>query len=588
MSVYSVDITTEHDETLDGMRPAIRGTRHMAVSGHYLATMAAFQIFEAGGNAIDAGVAAGITLGVVQSDLVNVAGVAPIIIYLAERDEVVTISGLGTWPKAITPDYFQRHHDGAIPVGLLRTVVPAAPDAWIGALRRYGTMSFGEVAHAAIRLARDGFTMYPLMANMISTQAEGYARWPSSAEIYLPNGSPPAVGDNFVQADLARTLQYMVDEERGNASNGRETGLKAARDAFYKGDIAQAILRYHAENGGLLQAEDLAAFEATVEPPAKRPFGGADVYTCGPWCQGPALLQTLALLEPAELESLGHNSPAYVHTVVEALKLALADRERFYGDPRFVDVPIDDLLSDEYNARRRQDIRADEAWPGLPPAGDPAGVPHGKSPSSLVAEPGSPELVPLDTSYVCTSDAQGNVFSATPSDTSFDTPVIPGLGICPSSRGSQSWGDPNHASSVAPGKRPRLTPNPILVKAKDRYVMPMGTPGGDVQTQAMLQVLLNIVTFGMNPQAAVEAPRFATASFPNSFEPHAYTPGKLFVERRIDKSVGDKLTSLGHDITWWPRLVWRAGAVCLLMRDLNTGGMTGAADPRRPAYALGW
>jgi gamma-glutamyltranspeptidase/glutathione hydrolase len=197
MSVYSVNVTDEYDTTLDGYRPALRGTRHMVVAGNYLASMAGFQVLEAGGNAIDAGVAAGIALGVVHSDLVNFAGVAPIIIYSAERDEVVTISGLGGWPKAITPDYFQKHHEGRIPDGLLRTVVPAAPAAWITALREFGTLSFGEVASPAIRLARDGFAMYPLMAHLISSQAEGYARWPSSAEIYLPGGEPPAVGDTL-------------------------------------------------------------------------------------------------------------------------------------------------------------------------------------------------------------------------------------------------------------------------------------------------------------------------------------------------------------------------------------------------------
>ena len=589
MSVYSVNVSDERDATLDGFRPALRGTRHMLVSGNYLASMAGFQVLEAGGNAIDAGVAAGIALGVVHSDLVNFAGVAPIIIYSAARDEVVTISGLGGWPKAITPDYFLKHHEGRIPDGLLRTVVPAAPAAWIKALKEFGNLSFGEVASPAIRLARDGFAMYPLMAHLISSQAEGYARWRSSAEIYLPGGEPPAVGDKFVQSDLAATLQYMADQEAGVKT--RDGGLQAAHDAFYRGDIAAAIVRYHAENGGLLTAKDLAAFDAPLEAPVSVPYRGVDVYGCGPWCQGPALLQSLALLKGFDLKAMGHNSEQYIHTVVEAIKLSFADRERYYGDPRFVDVPMDALLSDAYNDRRRTEIKADEAWPGLPPAGELSALQMGTMPppdETLAEAPGAPETAPLDTSYVCVADAEGNVFSATPSDTSFDTPVIPGLGICPSSRGAQSWGDPRHASSVAPGKRPRLTPNPALAIAKGRFIMPMGSPGGDVQTQAMLQVLLNIVEFDMGPQEAVEAARFGSASFPNSFEPHAYTPGKLFLERRVGVAAGEELAALGHGVTWWPEMVWRAGAVCLLMREFGSGLMTGAADPRRPAYALGW
>jgi len=320
MSVYNINVGGERDATLDGYRPALRGTRHMLVSGNYLASMAGFQILEAGGNAIDAGVAAGIALSVVHSDLVNFAGVAPIIIYLAARDEVVTIAGLGGWPKAMTPDYFQKHHEGRIPDGLLRTVVPAAPAAWITALCEFGTMSFGEVASPAIRLARDGFAMYPLMAHLISSQAAGYARWRSSAEIYLPDGEPPAVGDNFVQTDLAATLQYLADEEGG--AETREAGLKAAHDAFYKGDIARAIVKYHSENDGLLAADDLADFLAPVEPPVSTPYRDLDVYGCGPWCQGPVLLQALALLKGFDLKAMGHNSERYIHTLVEAMKLA--------------------------------------------------------------------------------------------------------------------------------------------------------------------------------------------------------------------------------------------------------------------------
>ena len=573
-------------EAIDAARPVIRAHRHAIVAGHYLAAQAGYTILEAGGNAIDAGVAAGIALGVVHSDLVNVAGVAPIILYSAKTGQVETISGLGTWPAAITPDLFAREHGGQIPHGLLRTVVPAAPDAWITALERHGTMTFGEVAEASIRLARDGFVMYPLMAKVIANKADAYRRWPSNAAIYLPGGKPPAVGDLFVQADLGRSLQHMADEERA-ASGDRAAGLAAARAAFYRGDIAAAIVRFHRENEGLLAADDLASFSVAVEPPERVAVAGVDVYACGPWCQGPALLQALRLLDMKALEAQGHNSADALHLMVEALKLAFADRERWYGDPRFVDVPMAALLSDDYSARRRALIRPGAAWPEMPPAGDPSEglAEDARAPAAAAAGPAAPAH---DTSYVCAIDAEGNVFSATPSDVSFDTPVIPGTGLCPSSRGSQSWADPAHTSSVAPGKRPRLTPNPALAIRDGAFVMPFGTPGGDVQIQAMLQTFVNVVAYGMNPQAAVEAPRFATMSFPNSFEPHDYLPNRLMLEARIPEATGATLAQWGHGVEWWPEWAWPAGAMCVLVQDVARGIIAGGADPRRPAYALGW
>ena len=231
-----------------------------------------------------------------------------------------------------------------IPLGILRTVVPAAPDAWILALERYGTMSFGDVAAAAIRYAREGFTMHPVMAHYIAKNAETYRRWPDNAAIYLPQGRPPREGELFVQADLARSLQFMVDEERAASRGGRIAGLRAARDAFYRGDLAAAMVRYHAEHGGWLTARDLDDYHSEIERPLSTSFRGVEVLSCGPWCQGPVLLQMLSLLAADDLAALGHNTPAYVHLVAEVMKLCFADRERYYGDPRFVHVPMDALL----------------------------------------------------------------------------------------------------------------------------------------------------------------------------------------------------------------------------------------------------
>ncbi|HEX2114315.1 MAG TPA: gamma-glutamyltransferase family protein, partial [Alphaproteobacteria bacterium] len=574
---------------LPTQRPALLGTRHMAVAGHYLAAHAAFRVLEAGGNAVDAGCAAGIALGVVQPDIVNVAGVAPIILYLAERDEVLTVSGLGTWPKAATAAYFRERHGGKIPSGILRTVVPAAPDAWITALARFGTMSFADVAADAIRLARDGFATHPLMADLIAQHADEYARDAAAAKVFLAKGRAPKVGEVFVQADLGRTLQHMADEDRAAAARGgRLAGLGAARDAFYKGDIAAAIVRFHRENGGLMTAEDMAGFSVGIEAPVRTAFAGTDIYACGPWCQGPSLLQVMNLLSPEELQAMGHNSVDYIHVLTEALKLAFADRERHFGDPRFVDVPIEGLLSVEYAKVRRTLIRRDTAWPEMPPAGDPRTMSATIGPRALerstVAQPAGLK----DTSYICVIDRWGNAFSATPSDSSFDGVMIPGTGLCPSSRGSQSWTAEHHPSRVEGGKRPRLTPNPALAIRRGAFVLPFGSPGGDVQIQAMLQVFLNIVLFGMDPQQAVEAPRFATFSFPDSFEPHAYFPGRLNIEARLAETVGDALSDRGHKVERWPDQIWRAGAVCAIVADQQHKLMAGGADPRRPSYAAGW
>ena len=572
--------------TMPALRPPLLGTRHMCVAGNYLAAHAGFTVLEAGGNAIDAGVAAGIALGVVHSDLVNVAGVAPIIIYLAATDEVQTISGLGTWPRAVRADQFAE--TGEIPVGVLRTVVPAAPDAWITALDRFGTMSFAEVASAAIRFASEGFVMYPLMVEIIAANEEGYRRWPENESIYLPNGRPPQPGELFVQADLGRTLQFMADEEKAAAGAGRSAGLAAARAAFYTGDIAAAIVRHQKENGGLLDAEDMAAFHVGIEPPVSIDFKGTTVFACGPWCQGPALLQALKLLDAVDLAAIGHNSPAYVHTVIEALKLAFADRHHHYGDPRHIDVPIDALLSVDYANVRRQLIRDETAWPELPPAGDPRACRSTIDEGTDAKVSNTAVAASLDTSYACAIDRHGNIFSATPSDVSSQSPVVPGTGLVPSARGSQSWTDPAHPSSVAPGKRPRLTPNPALAIRRGEYALPFGTPGGDVQIQAMAQAFLNVAVFGMNPQAAVEAPRFATYSFPDSFEPHNYHPGRMNIEGRIDASVSEQLAALGHKVEPWPEWTWRAGAMCMIQSDLTRPLLTSGADPRRPTYAVGW
>jgi gamma-glutamyltranspeptidase / glutathione hydrolase len=561
----------------------LMGSRHMVSAGHYSAAHAGFLVLEAGGNAVDAGVAAGMALGVLHSDIVNVAGVAPIMIRLADSGQVVTIDGLGVWPAAASAQFFRREHGGRIPEGLLRTVTPAAPASWIAALERYGTMSFGEVAQHAIRFAAEGFPVHPTMAEFVSGHVADYVRFPQNAALYLPGGRPMAVGETFVQTELAATLRHMADQEKAQAQKGRSAGLAAARAAFYEGEIAGKIAAYHRENGGWMARPDLASYRVSFEPPVRTSYAGVEVFSCGPWCQGPVLGQILAILDGIDLRATGHNSPRYIHCLTEAMKLAFADREACYGDPRFVEVPLDRLLSPEFAAERRRRIDPNRATSHMPEPGIASPIARAEEPRLVAREPA---LSP-DTSYVAVIDRHGNAFSATPSDTSYDTPIIPGTGLCPSSRGSQSFTARGHPSEVMPGKRPRLTPNPAIAILRDGSVMPFGTPGGDVQIQAMLQVLLNLAVFDMDVTSAVEAPRFATYSFPSSFEPHEELPGRLMLEARVGDQTVEALNGLGHDARAWPEWTNQAGAVCAVSRE-PSGLLSGAADPRRSTYAVGW
>jgi gamma-glutamyltranspeptidase/glutathione hydrolase len=566
----------------------VMGRRWMVSAGHPLAAQAAARILDAGGNAIDAGVAAGLMLGVVHPDMVSFAGVAPILVHVGATGETYEVSGVGPYPRRATADFFRAHCGGQIPPGVLRTVVPAAPDSWCVALERWGTVTFRNVVAPALECAERGFPLSTFSASMIGANAARYRQFPTSAAQYLPGGAPPAPGDLFVQTELAETIKLMIEGEMRARRLGRARAIRAARDVFYKGEIAQRIALFHRQEGGLLEVEDLAGFHAEIAPALKGGFRDYEVATCGFWCQGPVLLQMLNLIEPVDFGALGHNSPRALHVLVEAMKLAFADREAYYGDPRHVKVPAEALLSKAYADARRSLIREDRAWPEMPPAGDPEATSAVRNGANGSAAPGG--ATPpgsLDTAYVCVVDESGNGFSATPSDPSVDSPVVPGVGCVVSPRGSQGWLVPGHASEVAPGKRPRLTPAPAMAFRDGRLFMPFGTPGGDVQQQAMLQVFLNLTAFGMPPQQAVEAPRVATRSFPDSFWPHANYPGQLDVETNIPAETRATLAALGHVITEQPERDWRSGAVCAIVVRPD-GTLMAGADPRRGAHAIGW
>ncbi len=554
------------------------GRSWAVAGGHPLAVEAGARMLSAGGNAIDAGVAAGLCLGVVHPDMVSVAGVAPILVHLAGRGQTWQVAGVGPYPRTSTVEYFRSRHGGQIPPGLPRTVVPAAPDAWCTALERWGTMTFAEVAAAATEHAERGFPVSEFSAYQMASNAEKYRRWPTSTALYLNDGRAYRAGEVLVQGELGETLRRMAAAER-RAGGSRAEGIRAARDEFYRGETARRIDEFHRREGGPLTLGDLAEFAVEVAPALRGTFASWEMATCGYWCQGPVLLLMLNMLEGIDLRSLGHNSPAYLHRIIETIKLAFADRDRYFADPKFAKVP-DFLLSRAYAARRRE-LVGERAWRDMPPAGTGEQARAAAEPAALAS--GVAES--LDTSYVAVVDAEGNGFSATPSDPNTDSPVVAGVGCVVSPRGSQGWLDPAHPGVVAPGKRPRLTPAPAMVFADGRLAMPFGTPGGDVQQQAMLQVFLNVAVFGMSPQQAVERPRVASRSFPDSFWPHVMAPGKVEVEQRIAPETRAALAELGHEVSTWPEWEWRAGAVCAVKVGADGTRWT-AADPRRGAHAI--
>jgi gamma-glutamyltranspeptidase / glutathione hydrolase len=579
--------------TLTSLRPLIQGTSGVVVASHPSAAMIGLDILRQGGNAIDAGVAVGLALNVVHAHECNFLGVAPTIMYLANACEVVTIDGLGVFPKALSLDYLQRHHQGKLPAGLLRALTPGAADAWFTALARYGTMHFGDVAAPAIELADRGFPMYRYLATAVQTAPETYRRYAGNAAVFLPHGRPPVVGEMFYQKDLAATLRQLVTVEESHRGQGREQALQAARDVVYRGELAEKIVAFCQAQGGLLTMADLADYRVRCDPPVQVNYRGYDVYATGPFGQGPVFPQALKILEGFDLRGMGHNSAAYLHTVTQALNLAFADREQYIGDPVFVDVPMEAMLSEDYLRERRRLIDPDCAWPVMPPAGDPRrgqatleGAPQ--SPRQAVRAPGIAGTEAAGTSYFGVIDRHGNIFSCTPSEGAKSGPIIPGTGLALSLRGSQSKVDPGHPAALGPGKRPRLTPAPALVLKNGQPVMALGGYGGDHIPQGTLQIFLNAVEFGLDPQEAVEEPRVYSYNFPNSSYPSTYLPGVMRAEGRIAAEVIAALRQRGHTVDRLPD--WFEGA-CLygmIIRHPQSGVLQGGADPRGEAYAVGY
>jgi gamma-glutamyltranspeptidase/glutathione hydrolase len=586
---WTIPLRTAHSQTF---RPVVRGKRGVVAGGHPLSVEAGLRILQKGGNAVDAGVATILAASVIEFSHFSFGGEVPIIIKLQDKD-VAVVEGMGQAPMKATREFFlgQGAQSGRIPAtGPLAATVPAVLDACVTALDRFGTKSLAEVMQPAIELA-DGFPIDELRVQYIKTRGSVFAQWADAKRVFMPKGEVPKVGDVFVQADLARTLRAIVAAERRavkQTKNGRHLGLMAARDYFYKGPLGQRIGDYMQKNGGLLAAGDLARFKARLGTPVKADYRGYEVYKAGFWTQGPAMVETLNILEGYDVKGMGHNSAGYIHTLTESLKLGLADRDRYYGDPDFVKIPTTELLSKTYAALRRPLIDQEHASLAQQP-GDPSNM---RAVLASAATVGRLSTVPLieranDTTCVNVIDKDGNLFSATPSGAWLPALVAGDTGVLMGQRLQSALTDQNSPNVVAPGKRPRITLTPTVVLKAGQPFMVLSTPGGDNQDQALLQVLLNIIEFGMNPQEAVEAPRFDTQHYVSSFDDHEFLPGSLNVEARIPEKTVGELKDRGHKVkvqSAWGTL----SAPTVIIYDPHTGVSSAGADPRRGRYAVAW
>ena len=577
------------------------GREAMVSTEHYLSAAAGARIFDRGGNAIDAAVAAALVEGVVNPHMHTIGGEAPMLVRLGSNQRVVSINGNTMAPARATIAHYRALGLDLVPgEGLLAAGVPAAFGAFACALENFGTKSLAEVAGPALALCEDGFPMHPglcgdddsidvpgLGLGSIRANAELYrTRWPSTARLYMPGGELPRSGDLIRNPALANLFRRLLDAEAGARKGGREAGLQAAVERFYRGDIAREIVAHSDANGGLLSLEDIAAFTTRIEEPVSRTYRGATVFKCGPWSQGPVFLQQLALLEGFDLAAMGHNSAAYLHTLVESAKLAFADRETYYADPEFVDVPLNELFLERYAALRRALVDPRRASMELRP-GDPR---------AMRAELGAPVKARswgAGTTHVDAADRRGNVIAITPSGAWLrSSPVADALGFPLGTRLQTFYLDERHPNALAPRKRPRTTLTPSIATTRDGRWIAFGTQGGDQQDQWTLQFFLNLADFGMNLQQAIEAPRYSCMHAPSSFFPHDAAPGLVRLESRIDERVCEDLAARGHKVETRPP--WCDGNVLAVALDGARGQLAAGADPRgqiaalMPAQAIGW
>ena len=587
-------------------RPEILGTFGVVTSTHWIASAVGMSILEKGGNAFDAAVAAGMVLQVVEPHLNGPGGDLPAVIYSRAKDAVEVICGQGPAPAGATIEHYRGEGLDLIPGdGLLATVIPGAFGGWMLMLRDYGRLSLRDVLEPAIHYAEHGHPVLPRVSATIAGLAGFFEKeWPTSYRTWVPGGSVPAPRGNFRNPVLAATWKRLLRE--AEAKTGREARIEAARAAFYEGFVAEeidAFVRANAlmdgsgeRHSGVLTAGDMAGWQATVERPETFDYHGWTIAKTGPWGQGPVLLQALAILEGCDLSGMDPCGPDFVHTVVEAEKLAFADREAYYGDPRFVDVPLAQLLSQAYNSERRKLIGERASFdlrPGIVPGYEQQveatmAMLDGVSASGEVYEPTMAHLSEKrgDTVHIDVIDREGNMVSTTPSGGWLQSsPVIPGLGFCLNSRCQMFWLTPGLPGSLAPGKRPRTTLTPSLALHEGRPALAFGTPGGDQQDQWQLPFFLRHVHHGLNLQESIDLPLFHTTHFPGSFHPRARQPGHIMVEETIGRATLEALGARGHRVT--EAEAWTVGRLTAAGRDAD-GLLRAAATPRlMQAYAIG-
>jgi gamma-glutamyltranspeptidase/glutathione hydrolase len=566
------------------------------VAGTPWATEAGYQVLERGGNACDAAIASLLTLNVTHGEASSFPGVAPTVYYNAQTGEVKSYIGAGKAPAAATIEKFKERGFETVPeLDLWSQLIPASPDVIVSLLTDCGSLSFGELAQPAIQIAREGFPAHPIMVRNLDfslIERVGFAiLMPENAKVFLRGEwwRPVHLNERMIFPDLANTLEALANAEQEALSNGatRAEALQAVRDYFYKGPIAEKIAAYHAQEGGLITYDDLATYTGGWEEPVIGHYGEYTIYATGTWSQGIMESLILQTLEGIDLKSMGHNSPQYIHTVTQAIDLAMADRDAYVGDAAFVDVPLDILLSKEYAQARRAAL-TDRAFETLPSPG--LVVPSSSESNQLdvtgLKRPVISRLsIGQDTSQLVVVDAQGNAVVMTPSDFP-QTPMIPGTGLNLGNRMNQFRLDPEHVGALQPGKRPRITPHALVLFKNNEFYMAISTPGGDMQAQALVQVFLNMQIFGMDLQQAISAPRFYSIAWPSSFAPHESYPAHIRLEADLYTTTADGLIAMGYTPEEDPKWDKDFGAVGAIMIGEN-GELLAGADPREETTSLG-
>jgi gamma-glutamyltranspeptidase/glutathione hydrolase len=585
-------------------RPEIEGTFGVVTSTHWIATAVGMAMLEKGGNAFDAAVVTAFTLQVVEPHLNGPGGDVPLIVHEVRRGKTEVICGQGVAPAGATIAHYRSEGLDLVPgTGLLAAVVPGTFETWMMLLRDFGTMPLADVLAPAIGYAENGHPLLERAHATIGTVAAMFRDyWPASAAVYLPHNEVPAAGSLFANEGLAATYRRIVKEAEG-VGGDRVAQIERARESWSRGFVAEAIDRFcrtqavmdtsGERHRGVLTADDMARWTPHIETPLTYNYGRTTVCKTGPWGQGPVTLQQLALLKGFNLDGLDPVGPDFIHLIVEASKLAYADRETFYGDPDFVEVPMATLLSDAYNADRRKligETASRELRPGSI-EGFGAVVKLRREPATLAVGAGEPTVGRMggmkgDTVHFDIIDQAGNMVSATPSGGWLhSSPVIPELGFCLGTRAQMFWLEEGHPASLAPGKRPRTTLSPTIALYDGEPYLAWGSPGGDGQDQWITQLFLRHVHCGMNLQEAIDAPAWHSEHFPSSFWPRTARLGVMAVEGRVPKKTVTELERRGHVVEVGPD--WSEGRLTAASREgrkrraaANARGMQGYAAGR--------